>query len=94
MSQNLIVHDEYVLDQAAKTQKNLEVLNKIVNEYIILLRDLRENSDLSGQTADALAIYTDYASLMKDQLALLGECIKSTYERFDTEIDAADSYLF
>lgn len=94
MAGNLVVDDEYVRQSASDIKTALLKLERVVEQYLEILKDMKAEAVQDGATALALAAYNDYALQIKDALEQIGDDTRCLLENYLLAIDEADQFLF
>lgn len=91
---NLIINDDYILENTKNLAKSLKKLDEVYDKYLIILKNIHSNAITYGETSDALKTFENYASRIKDMLSDLGESLENSGIEYIESIDNADQYLF
>ena len=94
MAGNLVVDDEYVRQSASDIKTALLKLDRVVEQYLEILKDMKAEAVQDGATALALVAYNDYALQIKDALEQIGDDTRCLLENYLLAIDDADQFLF
>lgn len=94
MANNLVVDDSFIRSQTGEICSDLKNLDRILNTYINCLNSIHADVVKEGATADALEVFTEYASRLKGELKTLYTVLGSLSDSYLINIDKADSYLF
>lgn len=91
---SLQIDDDYCKKMGQYYVNEGEKIESFINEYITILKNIKGKAIISGEVADALEVYIEYASLIKGQINSLSKVAKSQITGFISAIDTADQYLF
>lgn len=90
----LIIDDEYCNKMAEYFVKQGEHLDSAISKYISTLRNINHRAVTSGEVAEALGAYIEYATKLNEQMGGISENLKTHIAGFLKRIDDADEYLF
>lgn len=90
----LIVDDDYLKSMGTYFVKQGEQLDKLISEYISVLKEVKSKAIVSGDVATALNAYITYAEKLNKQIGNISTSAKKQIDNFVAKIDAADQYLF
>lgn len=90
----LIVDDDYLKSMGTYFVKQGEQLDKLISEYISVLKEVKSKAIVSGDVANALNAYITYAEKLNKQIGNVSTSAKKQIDNFVAKIDAADQYLF
>lgn len=91
---NLKVDDEYCNEVADYYRKYGEKINNCVNEYVIILKEIKKEAIKKGNVADALESYISYSKKMNGKFLRLAKDAQKYTKKYVEKIDDADQYLF
>ena len=94
MTENLIVDEEYIQQQASYLKTGFSDMDRVITGYIACLNTISRQSVLAGATADALDVYIGYAQQLKDHLKVIGANTSNLMQSYLEAVDDADQYLF
>lgn len=90
----LVIEDNYCQSMGNYFEKQGEQLDALIAEYISILREVRDNALISGDTAKALGAYIEYTEKLDKQVGKISQVAKKQVDNFLAEVDSADQYLF
>lgn len=90
----LKIDDDYVTEMATYLGEKGTELQGYVDKYIQILKNIRTDAIIEGDTAKALDEFITFSENLNTEIQKLGENGKKQAEGFAVEIDDADSYLF
>ena len=91
---NLTIDDEYIKSIGSHYKKCSKKLQIAVNEYISILTKIKNEAVSAGEFKDALEDFIKYASTLKDIISNWGTEIETTCNRYLSDIDKKDDYLY
>lgn len=94
-SSELIVDDDYIkrMGRYYYVMGNT-VVDKMIDEYIKKLEEIKNVAIMEGDIADSLNIYIENAQSLKNKAGEIGSELKSLMTYFLTDVDKADQFLF
>ncbi len=90
----LIVDDDYCNKLSDYFVKQGENMEKLVNDYISILNEIKFMAITKGDVAKALKDYISYAEKLKKQFNNISKIADTHTDNFLKRIDEADQYLF
>ena len=93
-SNELIVDDEYCKAMGKYFVNQGEQLEKQINDYILILQDVKSKAIISGEVSDALSAYIEYVKRLNKKISNISTSTKSDIDNFLARIDSEDKYLF
>lgn len=90
----LFVSDDYCQEVSKRGKNDGELFEALLDSYIMILKQARDNAICDGSAAQALVQYISYASSLKGCVEGLSTLAAFTVSSFITDIDAADSGLY
>lgn len=86
--------DEYVNGTGKHILEQMTELDEGYSNYINIMKAIRDDGLMEGETATALEAYIEYASYLCTKIKCLGECVDTTCREFVDEVNEKDQYLF
>lgn len=93
-AENLIVDDEYLQSMSDHIGGQGEKINSAINEYINILKEVREISVLSGDLSEAWDMYISHAEMLSGEIGEITQLTQNQLGNFITRINEADTYVF
>lgn len=93
-SNELIIDDDFCRAMATYFEKQGESMDKLIAEYITILKDVKSDGIVSGDVADALSTFISYAEKLDKQIGKVSTSLKTQIDRFLERVDSEDQYLF
>lgn len=93
-SNDLIIDDDFCESMGAYLVKKGEEMDQMIDSYISILQDVRDEGIVSGDVATSLSLYISYASQLKRQIGTILYDVKYKIYSFLARVDDADQYLF
>ena len=93
-SNQCIIDDEYCKKMGTYFKTQGETLDKMVSDYVSVLKTTRRKGIKKGEVADALDSFIDYAERLKEQIGIISDNAQAQVTNFLTRVDEADQYLF
>lgn len=91
---DLVVHDEFISGSADKCKTQGAQLEQIIVKYIQILTDMHTDSLMTGETANALGLFIDSATLLQGTIEQNSNQVDYDLRAYITGINDADQYLF
>lgn len=89
-----IIDDAYCEAMGIYFVNQADSLEAMLRGYVSILKEVKNKGIPSGETADALSAFIQYAERMKGELEKLAEISQQHVKNFLTAVDDADKYLF
>lgn len=93
-SNKLIIDDDYCKSVKDYCNNQGEQLNGIIEEYISIMRHVRSNAIVSGEVAEELNAFLDYAQQLSGVFKNLSSSVSTQINGFVSKVDAADTFKF
>lgn len=93
-SKEIIIDDDYCIKMGNYFLKQGNQIDKFIAEYINILQSIRDTAIVSGETANALRMYIEYAKRLNMQIGNVSENVQKQLNRFLVNVDSADQFLF
>lgn len=93
-SDNLIIDDDYCKKMGTYFKRQGEQMDKLVADYIAILKDVRKKAIVSGEISKTLDVYIMYVQEMNKQIGDISDTAKKKTNVFLNKVDAADQYKF
>ena len=90
----LIIDDDYCNELGNLIKARGAHVEYTLTEYIKIMEDIKNSGIISGDVADALQLYIEYTSRLKNNVGKIADSISEETTEFLTKIDEADQYLF
>lgn len=90
----LIIDDDYCKAMGNYFLQQGTQLDSIILQYIAILKEIRTSAIMSGDVSDALSAYIVYAEKLSRRFNDISVSAKNEINKFLTNIDQADQYLF
>lgn len=94
MDSNLIISDEYIEEVGKACAKRGNVLDEILYSFILILKEIRQEAIIEGETAQALGEFIDCISRLRNQLQDISDNVNEACKYFVIDVNDADSFLF
>lgn len=91
---DIVFVDDYVEASGSVACNKTYELEKLLNTYLAVLRQVREKGIMEGETADAFESFIGGFAKYDGVLSNLGECAKRDCVNSVTRFDEADKYLY
>lgn len=93
-SNQCIIDDKYCLEMGSYFKKQGDRLDRMISDYISVMEFARTFGTRDGEVHDAMGDYIEYAKKLKGKFSLASQNAQSQVNKFLTQIDEADQYLF
>lgn len=93
-SNELIIDDEYCRSMGQFFEDQGKQLDQLIASYNSILKELRQNAIVSGDVANSLSLYIDYANRLNQLFSKVSDVAKQQINAFIDQVDEADQYLF
>ena len=93
-SNDLIIDDDYCKSMQTYFMTQGEQLDKLISDYVVILKGINSNAIVSGEVSKALGVYISYAQKLSEQFSDISSVAKIQINNFLTSVDNADQYLF
>lgn len=93
-AKDLIVDDDYIRSMGDYFDKEGRRLEAALGAYLQCLSQVKDQAIPQGDTHDAIESFLSFATSLKGELTALSEVAKARSERFISQIDDTDQYLF
>ncbi len=93
-SNELIIDDDYCTAMGTYFEQQGEAMDKLIAEYISILKDVRGKGIVSGDVANALTTYISYVEKLSKQIGNISKSTKSQIDKFLARVDSEDQFLF
>lgn len=90
---NMEIDDSHIDNMGLLFEKQGMDIDKSVNAYLSLIKDVSEAAVVSGDMSEALAKYSVYAGRMSGVIKELSELVRAKLNDYIREIDEADQYV-
>ena len=91
---NLIIDDAYITDVGKYCVKRGNQLEDILDEYVVILREIKNEAIMQGEISETLQEFIECVSLLNRQVLEMSRNTKVVCTNFVSDIDKADSFLF
>ena len=91
---SLKIDDDYCEEVASFANKQGTQLEKYLNSYLKIMKDVRKDAIKDGDVAKALDCYITYAEKLKNQISNASTTTSKQISKFIIAIDEADKYLY
>lgn len=91
---DIIMSDEFVEEMSGKLSKEARRLERNLDDYILLLKEIKERAIMEGNTAKALSEFISIASKMNGVFENFGELAQITCDNYKSDFDEADEELY
>lgn len=92
--ESVIISDRYCMEIGQFYRDTAKQLGDMIQEYLKILEEIRKNAIITGDMADNLQAFIQYARKIKGQVEVMGKIAMQTEKNFLYAIDEADQYLF
>lgn len=89
-----IIDDAYCAAMGTYFKRQGDRLDQMVEEYIAVLKTIRDTGVTKGDIHTVLEGFITYAEKMKSKIGAISESTQSQVNKFLTRVDEADQYLF
>lgn len=93
-SNQCIIDDAYCTAMGTYFKRQGDRLDQMVEDYIAVLKTIRDTGVTKGDIHTVLEGYITYAEKMKSKIGTISENAQSQVNKFLTRVDEADQYLF
>ena len=93
-SDQCIIDDAYCTAMGTYFKRQGERLDQMVEDYIAVLKTIRDTGVTKGDIHTVLEGYITYAEKMKAKIGTISENAQSLVNKFLTRVDETDQYLF
>lgn len=93
-SNQCIIDDSYCVAMGNYFKRQGEQLDKMISDYIEVVKSVRDSAITKGSVHDTLTSYITYAEKMKGKIGTLSQNAQSQVGKFLSRVDDADQYLF
>lgn len=93
-SNNLIIDDDYCTAMGTYFEQQGEAMDKLIADYIAILKDAKSKGIVSGDVANALTSYISYVEKLNKQIGNISKLTKTQISKFLARVDSEDQYLF
>ena len=94
MDPNLIIDDDYVYGIGTAGRSRAFKLEKILDEYLTILKEIKSEALVDGEIAQALDAFIECVGLLNNQLTTVSESLDTACVGFIQEVNDADQFLF
>lgn len=91
---DVVICDEEFESAATSVQRACNKIEQIVSLYLRIMKNACNHGVVSGETAEALKVYVEYAERLKDVTDLIAEHHSLVNQYFLDAVDTADDYLY
>lgn len=93
-SNQCIIDDAYCTAMGAYFKSQGNRLDQMVEDYIAVLKTIRDTGITKGDVHTVLEAYITYTEKMKTKIGMISENAQSQVNKFLVKVDEADQYLF
>lgn len=93
-SNNCVIDDDYCVKMGEYYKKQGGGLDKMISDYLCLLRTVQSEAIIKGDVAKALDCFIKYAEKMQEQIGIISDAAQTQVTRFLDRVDETDKYLF
>ena len=93
-SNQCVIDDEYCSKMGRYFKKQGETLDKMISDYVDLLKIVKNTAIQEGDVAKALDSFIEYAEQMTGKIGVISNSAQIQVKDFLARIDEADQYLF
>ena len=91
---DLVVEEEELQEELEQIYVRAVNYEEALEQYCRLLKEIKEDSVIEGNTAENLKIFYEEVVQLKGDITKIAEQIYKTASYYQIEIDSADSYLY
>ncbi len=93
-SNELIIDDDYCKAMGTYFEQQGEAMDKLIADYITILKDVKSKGIVSGSVADALTAYISYVEKLNQKIGNISMSVQTQIRNFLARVDSEDQYLF
>lgn len=93
-SDQCIIDDKYCIEMGKYFKDQGNQLDQMISDYVAVMQFVEMFGTRDGEVHDAMGEYVEFAKKLKTKFGDISQNAQSQVNKFLTQVDKADQYLF